>query len=220
MDQIILDQLLFAAIQQANHDLVENALKQGANPNAILPWLHNEKCFPNCSPFYLALYLLIGKDTDGYFHFSLVKPVLKIIQSLLQYGATIYSVDRKMKETSIASALPYIMDNFFDTALSLYTTETQIMKCASEIITTILQFCGPISMDADLCDSFVWLSEELEQKKSHQYHNVIVHDLLRHGSIVPEKESFHESEYYTNLFIWIWPQLMVFYCLKKKNILP
>lgn len=217
MDQSILDQLLFAAIQQANPDLVENALKQGANPNAILPWLNIGS--RKCTPFYVALNTIIKEDNAEYFCFPSSKPFQQIIELLLQYGATVYSVNKKNKLTSISSALPHIIMNFIDSALVLGKNEKKIMKYAYDIISKILKFRGLNSSDASLLDVLIF-EEEFVDKKSIHFHNKIIHDFLCYGANLPTENFFDCSNYYRNLFIWVWPQLMVFYCLQKKNIIP
>lgn len=216
MKQIVLDQLLFAAIQQKDVVQLEQWLKRGANPDAKLKWGHQLN-YEDITPLYMILSDILSGDY-GVGDLDDYKDMLTL---LLKHGATLC-----FKGTKI-DVFPFIgsdFEYFYECVLDK-EMELDVVELFDFLISSFL-FYGfdPNWKSKDSNESYI--ENIVEGYKSFygdesiEIYEKILKDLLRYGSDCPCDEIVEENKEYANNIAKIfieWPQLMLLYCLEKKN---
>jgi hypothetical protein len=226
MNQSVLNQLLFAAIQQKDVYQFEYWLKQGANPNITLTWLQVHD-YPEMSPLFYLISLVLFRQFEIW-NMNEIKEMLSI---LLQAGATKFYY--KNRDTN---ALAYIASKCFLLCRNEMFLEDQNREEYENILKKEVDFIAFLLLsflshgfnpnepsafsDKNCIDWFVEFIESDRSDKEHKKYKNILQTLLCYGSNLPKGEdALNILVKFDDFFVFFdeWPQLMTFYCLKKKN---
>lgn len=197
---------LFDAIQNNESDQVEFLLKQGADPNGIKIGF---------TPLFLALNKYLAQD---YFEQKTYVSQCNVVLLLLQYGANLYYTT---KMSTLNEALFETIYNFTDILKNVTHPVDRkiILKLGAKIISYLLHYGAQKESKRDYLNFFLYNSSRNEKPNDeHVIYRNIFHNFLMHGFKCNDLKDL-DDKYFYNFIHFVWPELMVLYCLEQKNAL-
>lgn len=236
MNQSALDQLLFAAIQQSDVNQLKHWLQLGANPNAKLRWFHDGK-YELMSPLYLLMWISISlfmlKEIE--IESEEMKPYQESLVLLLDYGAK--SCYYQNEEVDVIPWIALNLNSFYKRNYTLlddiddvddyeedYKLEIAAMELCNLVITKLLSNgVDPNSMSPLTTKRAIDHLGDIHRyvnSDSEDLYIQLFQDLLRHGSYMASVNIDEVEEHSDNLFYFFidLPNLVIIYCLEKRNV--